>query len=340
MPSDSMTSADYQQLALSDYMGQVGTAAINAASSKKERKAAQKHAEKMALESYQRDIEFWEKVNEYNSPLQKRLRLEEAGISPWTEYGQMNTEAPMIKSPVAETLTPTQGLQLPAINLLGPYLAIRKAGMEEKAVQAGLERTAVETKYKQLETDILQEYKNRQMINDLVFSQDVQSEARKEWNRVADAHQQKMDEYEREKEKFAHEKSLYKYDEPAQQLRLLEQRKKLSLMEEQLKEFQLKAEDIKQKYRIGAIQEKQAQSDYETSIDKEKTDKYFRDERKRIKEEYGIDMENTGWWTKTATELSDYINKSVDEFKEKQRKRTENLVGNKTYRKRFNPYGL
>lgn len=50
-------------------------------------------AEKSADRQYQRQLDFWHKQNDYNSPLAQRQRFEQAGMNPMSATGQMATSA-------------------------------------------------------------------------------------------------------------------------------------------------------------------------------------------------------------------------------------------------------
>lgn len=304
-------SNDYQMYATAQYASDIGTALINAASSRKERKAAQRHAEEMALEAYQRDIEFWEKQNEYNSPLQKRLRLEEAGISPWTEFGQMNSEADAIKSPVASTIPPTEGLKLPMTNLLGNYMAMKRQHMDMKMIQGAMEKQAVETEYKRTEAAILNKYYDKQLENDLLFSKAEQQEAFNEWYRIKQDHEEKMKEYQRNSERYEREKKLYKYEDKANAYKLDEQRRGLLRMEQDLKNMQLEAELLKQKYQIGEKDIQKSEQELKIREDEFQSDKFRRDRQDQILRDYGISPDDP-WYVNKLGEVQKWID---SEFK-------------------------
>lgn len=268
-----------------NYMSDVSVAMINAASSDKERKEAQKHAEQMAEEAYQRDVEFWERNNEYNSPEERRKRLEQAGISPWTEYGQMTSESPMIKSPIAETLPPTQGLQLPQTNMFAKYLSLKKLNNENKMLESSLQRQAAETRYKELENASMEYYLNNQMTNDILFKKAEHEEARKAWERSQESHDKLLEQYERQREEYEYSKTQRKYDEQGRQALLDEKAAQLEATQQAIAKSQEEVENIKKQYEILDEQHKQAiittkETEAQVELSKAERDKKLRQIRK------------------------------------------------------------
>lgn len=62
-------------------------AAISDKSYKKRAQWDYEYGEKQAENAYQRQLEFWNKTNEYNTPSNQRARLEAAGLNPALMYG-------------------------------------------------------------------------------------------------------------------------------------------------------------------------------------------------------------------------------------------------------------
>lgn len=216
--------------------------------------------------------------------------------------------------------------------------------MDIKSVQAGLDRQAVETKYKQLETDILQEYKNRQMMNDLIFSQEQQGEARKEWNRVQSLYEEKVQEYQREKKRFEHDMDMLgKYDEKTKQAELEIKRKSLERLEQDIKNMVLEAENIKQKYQIGEEQIKEARQNYEINKRKEEDEKYWSKERIERHKEQGIDIEKDPWYLRKLSEFGKWatspykIGGAFGEWIDKEKERNAKIQSMKESKKQFRP---
>lgn len=271
-------------------------------------KRAQKYAKQNALDAYNRDVDFWNMQNLYNSPEEKRKRLESAGISPWTEFGNLSDSAGFVKSPVAETISPYYGDLMPHMTIMSDFLQLKKGALENKAIETALTRQEIENRYSQLELDILQAYKDRQMDNDLTFKSAEQQEAYKEWQRIQGLYDEKIKEYQREKEKFEHDKELYKYDEPIKQQQIREREKQIEKLGQELLNLELEADNIKQKYDIGEKTKSAMDKELEIKTRQEKEDSYFSDRRVRIAKESGVDVNSTNWWSKTATEFTEWLN--------------------------------
>lgn len=130
----------------------------------KRQREAQAHADKSALDAYNRDLNFWNLQNEYNSPVEKRKRLEEAGISAWTEFGQMSSEATSVKSPVADTVSPANMI-MPQMTMLSNYIGLKKMANEQKMMEQNINNQKQVEENQRLQNLLMQDQIKYEMEN-------------------------------------------------------------------------------------------------------------------------------------------------------------------------------
>lgn len=71
---------------------------------------------KMAEYQNQKNIEFWQMNNEYNTPQMQKMRLEEAGLNPNLVYG--NGSVQNTAQPIAKAERPEQGVYRPQVDIM------------------------------------------------------------------------------------------------------------------------------------------------------------------------------------------------------------------------------
>lgn len=102
-------------------------------------------AEEAAVSSYERQLDFWNKQNEYNTPSNQRTLLEQAGLNPALMYGSS------VSSSTASSLSSTatgQGKTTPTnYNLTGSMDIINKMAMatQIKKTNADIDKTNAES---------------------------------------------------------------------------------------------------------------------------------------------------------------------------------------------------
>lgn len=198
---------------------------------------AQDHADQAATTQYNREIAAWNMQNEYNSPQAQKERLIEAGISPWTAYGQMNADAGSINVPKEETISPQQVI-MPQMDMLSNYLQLRKLANEDKALQQSIANQTAVKEHQDLQNEVLKYFINEEMKPLLTFKQEEQNLTLQEkrvliqgYNQRLDLVKQEIARAEKENERLAWEKNnLWGYEKDAYAERVHEMRANIANM--------------------------------------------------------------------------------------------------------------
>ncbi len=97
---------DNSNSGMAQYMGAIGSSVINSSGRKKAQQRQFKQQEKMANKANAYNLDMWNKTNMYNSPIEQRKRLEEAGLNPALMYGGSGNSGQSGSLPKAETFNP------------------------------------------------------------------------------------------------------------------------------------------------------------------------------------------------------------------------------------------
>lgn len=138
--------------------GSVGGSAIGAAigtigqliSNVQQREATEDNNDyqrRMAEEAYQRDLEMWNRQNQYNSPLEQMKRWKDAGLNPNMIYGGANqggnaSSMPKMGIPPSQALPSVMG-NMP--NILAAYNDLRLRNAQIDNVKAQTDNTTQRT---------------------------------------------------------------------------------------------------------------------------------------------------------------------------------------------------
>lgn len=116
----------------SDLAGSLVNSVFNIGAAKRQRKFQRE----MADYAYTKDLEMWQRANEYNAPAAQMERLKEAGLNPNMVYGSgsavgnTSTQTPKYQ----KYDTPTAAFQLPMMaNVLNQYQDLRIKKQEESS---------------------------------------------------------------------------------------------------------------------------------------------------------------------------------------------------------------
>lgn len=132
----------------------------------------------MADTQYQRDVEMWNRMNEYNTPENQRKRLEEANLNPALMYKSMpqNVATQMPKTQKYDTPV-AQWNPLNGIQMLSGYQDVKIKKGQEESIKQDVVRKKLENTYlgKQLNLDVNSkslQYAFEQILKGAMFSQD------------------------------------------------------------------------------------------------------------------------------------------------------------------------
>lgn len=98
--------------------------------------------------AYQKNLEQWQRENEYNSPAAQMRRYQEAGLNPNLAYGQSNTAAssPTISAPTAEgyPMSGSSGVSdsMPSIefpNVVQEYMNLKTQKLQQDQIQQSID---------------------------------------------------------------------------------------------------------------------------------------------------------------------------------------------------------
>lgn len=113
--------------------------------------AGYEHNKEMAKYGYSKDLEMWNKQNQYNTPTAQMGRLEEAGLNPNMMYGQGSTsntgnakEMPKYNAPTADFKSNPTAL----ISMLGMFSDIQQKNANRKRIKESAENTRLDNLYK------------------------------------------------------------------------------------------------------------------------------------------------------------------------------------------------
>lgn len=299
---------------------------IAGAYNKKRLREAQRFTVQQTENAYARDMLFWNKQNQYNSPLEQRRRLEEAGISPWAMYGQMDTgNAGMVNAPIADTIKPnyiTENVDLGIDNPMAAYFAVKQFRMNEAMVAKQLEGEQLKNEYQLLQNGVMQFNLNK--------LQERYNEEIKEWNRKSDIHSwsgethkwnikdaerreneylYKIEEYKRQAERYTHESSLWKYDATARQLDIDQRRQNLTKGLYEIAEYPYKYQQYGDRH-----------ASEEETLKAQKLERFLEENRQRVLMQYGVDNKLDFTIAKTLANALDKTTRNI-----------KGMFGKKTY---------
>lgn len=327
MAGDLSISSSQTEAQLAQYMSDISVALINASTSKKEREDAQDFAREQTQEAYAQDLEQWNRTNLYNSPAEQRKRLEQAGISAWTQFGKFGAESPMIKAPITPTLPPTQGVQLPQFNILGAYYTAKNLDNQTKLMEASLERNALENKYQEMQNVITKYFIENQMKNKAQWEQNEENRKQGQYEALINEYNAKIEEHNETLARMKFEReNLWKYDEDAKKYGIIQMQKNIYKTQQEIvnlyKEGKLKDADLNLKNAdvilkgmdIGKRREldkleiqQQKGLLRHTELDLE-TEEYA----KELRNEYGINYNKDNWLSrsvlKSAQQYQNWMN--------------------------------
>lgn len=152
----------------------------------------------MAEYQYSKDLEMWNRGNEYNTPAAQMLRLKQGGLNPNLVYGHgatgnMATQLPKYSAPTVEYKTPV-GVDLPGLLSAYQDMQVKQAQIRSYNANAGI----AENKEVMSRTD-------RQYYPDNVFLKNrllAAEEGLKGWSSFF-GEPEKRDEYSRYQQDFA-----------------------------------------------------------------------------------------------------------------------------------------
>lgn len=254
---------------------------ISGGYNKKRQREAQKFAKEQSEIQYQRDISFWNKQNEYNSPLSQRQRLEEAGISPWAMYGQMDTgNAGMVNAPTVDTVKPnyiTENVDLGLTNAMQTYFAVKQFRMQEKQIEQQIAGEQLKQEYQLIQNGIanfnlskMEARWQQELIENQRKGQTHQWD-KERWEQAKNEYNWKVKGFIRDAERFKHEKSLWDYDKTARQLSLEQQRQDLRKGLYEIAMYPYKYQEMGDRHKLMELET------------------FFQENRKNVLQQTGVD---------------------------------------------------